>query len=159
MRLALRLARRGYGRTSPNPMVGAVLVKGGKILGQGWHRRAGKAHAEIEALRDARKRGRAVKGATLYGVLVTQGNNTFTKNTAKGSGTVDLQDSSGDADRPDTKKMLQLIHEKYLFYSPCFYSRRLFFPKQQKKQQNMPGEKCQHFGIFYFIPGLFSNLV
>ena len=69
MRLALRLARRGYGRTSPNPMVGAVLVKGGKILGQGWHRRAGKAHAEIEALRDARKRGRAVKGATLYVTL------------------------------------------------------------------------------------------
>jgi diaminohydroxyphosphoribosylaminopyrimidine deaminase / 5-amino-6-(5-phosphoribosylamino)uracil reductase len=40
MRLALRLARRGYGATSPNPMVGAVLVKGGKIIGRGWHRRA-----------------------------------------------------------------------------------------------------------------------
>jgi diaminohydroxyphosphoribosylaminopyrimidine deaminase/5-amino-6-(5-phosphoribosylamino)uracil reductase len=41
MHLALRLARRGYGATSPNPMVGAVLVKGEKIIGRGWHRRAG----------------------------------------------------------------------------------------------------------------------
>ena len=53
MRLALRLARRGYGTTSPNPMVGAVLVKGGKIIGRGWHHRAGEPHAEIEALGDA----------------------------------------------------------------------------------------------------------
>jgi diaminohydroxyphosphoribosylaminopyrimidine deaminase/5-amino-6-(5-phosphoribosylamino)uracil reductase len=66
MRLALRLARRGYGRTSPNPMVGAVLVKGGKIIGRGWHRRAGLPHAEIEALHDARKRGHPPKGATLF---------------------------------------------------------------------------------------------
>jgi diaminohydroxyphosphoribosylaminopyrimidine deaminase/5-amino-6-(5-phosphoribosylamino)uracil reductase len=69
MRLALRLARRGYGTTSPNPMVGAVLVKGGKIIGRGWHRRAGEPHAEIEALRDAQKRGRSAKGATLYVTL------------------------------------------------------------------------------------------
>jgi deoxycytidylate deaminase len=41
MRVALRLARRGYGATSPNPMVGAVLVKGGKIIGRGWHQDAG----------------------------------------------------------------------------------------------------------------------
>ena len=40
MRLALRLARRGYGTTSPNPVVGAVLVKGGKVIGRGWPRRA-----------------------------------------------------------------------------------------------------------------------
>jgi diaminohydroxyphosphoribosylaminopyrimidine deaminase/5-amino-6-(5-phosphoribosylamino)uracil reductase len=69
MRLALRLARRGYGTTSPNPMVGAVLVKGGKIIGRGWHRRAGEAHAEIEALRDAQKRGHNPRGATLYVTL------------------------------------------------------------------------------------------
>jgi diaminohydroxyphosphoribosylaminopyrimidine deaminase/5-amino-6-(5-phosphoribosylamino)uracil reductase len=69
MRLALRLARRGYGATSPNPMVGAVLVKGGKIIGRGWHRRAGLPHAEIEALRDAQKRGHNPKGATLYVTL------------------------------------------------------------------------------------------
>jgi diaminohydroxyphosphoribosylaminopyrimidine deaminase/5-amino-6-(5-phosphoribosylamino)uracil reductase len=69
MRLALRLARRGYGATSPNPMVGAVLVKGGKIIGRGWHHRAGEPHAEIEALRDAQERGRTAKGATLYVTL------------------------------------------------------------------------------------------
>ncbi|HEV2437188.1 MAG TPA: bifunctional diaminohydroxyphosphoribosylaminopyrimidine deaminase/5-amino-6-(5-phosphoribosylamino)uracil reductase RibD, partial [Verrucomicrobiae bacterium] len=69
MRLALRLARRGYGLTSPNPMVGAVLVKGGKIIGRGWHRRAGLPHAEIEALQDAQKRGCRPKGATLYVTL------------------------------------------------------------------------------------------
>src|SRR6185436_1726098 len=69
MRLALRLSRRGYGRTSPNPMVGAVLVKGGKIIGRGWHRKAGEAHGEIEALRDAERRGQSARGATLYVTL------------------------------------------------------------------------------------------
>lgn len=69
MRLALRLARRGYGVTSPNPMVGAVLVRGGKIIGRGWHRQAGEPHAEIEALRDAQRRGRSGKGAALYVTL------------------------------------------------------------------------------------------
>ncbi|MGA2853222.1 MAG: bifunctional diaminohydroxyphosphoribosylaminopyrimidine deaminase/5-amino-6-(5-phosphoribosylamino)uracil reductase RibD [Verrucomicrobiota bacterium] len=69
MCLALRLARRGYGATSPNPMVGAVLVKGGKIIGRGWHRRAGLPHAEIEALLDAQKRGYSPRGATLYVTL------------------------------------------------------------------------------------------
>jgi diaminohydroxyphosphoribosylaminopyrimidine deaminase/5-amino-6-(5-phosphoribosylamino)uracil reductase len=69
MRLALGLARRGYGATSPNPMVGAVLVKGDRIIGRGWHRRAGESHAEIEALRDARQRGHNAKGATLYVTL------------------------------------------------------------------------------------------
>jgi diaminohydroxyphosphoribosylaminopyrimidine deaminase/5-amino-6-(5-phosphoribosylamino)uracil reductase len=69
MRLALRLARRGYGTTSPNPMVGAVLVKGGKIIGHGWHRRMGGPHAEIEALRDAQKNGHDPRTATLYVTL------------------------------------------------------------------------------------------
>jgi diaminohydroxyphosphoribosylaminopyrimidine deaminase/5-amino-6-(5-phosphoribosylamino)uracil reductase len=69
MRLALRLARRGCGATSPNPMVGAVLVKGGKVIGRGWHRRAGLPHAEIEALRDAQKRRQNPRGATLYVTL------------------------------------------------------------------------------------------
>jgi diaminohydroxyphosphoribosylaminopyrimidine deaminase/5-amino-6-(5-phosphoribosylamino)uracil reductase len=69
MRLALRLARRAYGQTSPNPLVGAVLVKNGEIIGQGWHRRAGGPHAEIEALRDAEQRGHRVKGATIYVTL------------------------------------------------------------------------------------------
>jgi diaminohydroxyphosphoribosylaminopyrimidine deaminase/5-amino-6-(5-phosphoribosylamino)uracil reductase len=69
MRIALQLARRGYGMTSPNPMVGAVLVRRGRVIGRGWHHRAGEPHAEIEALRDARRRGLAVKGATLYVTL------------------------------------------------------------------------------------------
>src|SRR3954465_11836143 len=69
MRLALRLARRGFGATSPNPMVGAVLIKRGKIIGRGWHRRAGMPHAEIEALRDAQKHGHHPRGATLYVTL------------------------------------------------------------------------------------------
>ena len=69
MRLALRLARRAYGRTSPNPLVGAVLVKRGQVIGQGWHHRAGQPHAEIEALRDAARRGFSPKGATLHVTL------------------------------------------------------------------------------------------
>ncbi|MFN3408917.1 MAG: bifunctional diaminohydroxyphosphoribosylaminopyrimidine deaminase/5-amino-6-(5-phosphoribosylamino)uracil reductase RibD [Limisphaerales bacterium] len=67
MRLALRLARRG--RTSPNPMVGAVLVKRGEVIGRGWHRRAGEPHAEIEALLDAARRGHSARGPTLYVTL------------------------------------------------------------------------------------------
>jgi diaminohydroxyphosphoribosylaminopyrimidine deaminase/5-amino-6-(5-phosphoribosylamino)uracil reductase len=66
LHLAFRLARRGFGRTSPNPMVGAVLVKNGKVIGQGWHHRAGEPHAEIEALRSAKENP---KGATLFVTL------------------------------------------------------------------------------------------
>jgi diaminohydroxyphosphoribosylaminopyrimidine deaminase/5-amino-6-(5-phosphoribosylamino)uracil reductase len=69
MRVAVRLAQRGCGATSPNPMVGAVLVKRDKIIGRGWHRRAGEPHAEIEALRDAKRRGHDPKGAKLYVTL------------------------------------------------------------------------------------------
>ena len=69
MRLALRLARRGYGAASPNPMVGAVLVKQGRIIGRGWHRRAGWPHAEIEALHDAQRHTRSPRGAALYVTL------------------------------------------------------------------------------------------
>jgi len=69
MRRALVLAERGFGMTSPNPMVGAVLVRDGKVVGRGWHHRAGLPHAEIEALTDAKKRGQKSKGATLYVTL------------------------------------------------------------------------------------------
>ena len=65
MRLALREARRGVGRTSPNPAVGAVIVKSGRVIAKGWHRRAGQPHAEVEALR-ALKNPAAAKGATIY---------------------------------------------------------------------------------------------
>jgi diaminohydroxyphosphoribosylaminopyrimidine deaminase/5-amino-6-(5-phosphoribosylamino)uracil reductase len=66
MARALALARRGLGRTHPNPPVGAVFVRDGRLLGEGFHRRAGAAHAEIEALRAA---GGAVRGADLYVTL------------------------------------------------------------------------------------------
>jgi diaminohydroxyphosphoribosylaminopyrimidine deaminase/5-amino-6-(5-phosphoribosylamino)uracil reductase len=69
MRQALTLARRGYGATSPNPMVGSLLVKGGKAIGRGWHKRAGEPHAEIEAMRDAQRRGNDVRGSRLYVTL------------------------------------------------------------------------------------------
>jgi len=63
MQKALELAVRGRGRTSPNPMVGAVIVKKGKIIAEGYHRKAGTPHAEIVALRKA---GPQAKGAVLY---------------------------------------------------------------------------------------------
>lgn len=63
MGLALRLATRGKGRTSPNPMVGAVVVSGGRIVGRAYHRKAGEPHAEVLALHQAGPRAR---GATLY---------------------------------------------------------------------------------------------
>ncbi|MBI5343033.1 MAG: bifunctional diaminohydroxyphosphoribosylaminopyrimidine deaminase/5-amino-6-(5-phosphoribosylamino)uracil reductase RibD [Deltaproteobacteria bacterium] len=66
MRMALRLARKGAGRTSPNPAVGAVLVRAGKVVGRGYHKAAGLPHAEVEAIRDA---GAAAKGADLYVTL------------------------------------------------------------------------------------------
>ena len=59
----LDLARLGEGETSPNPMVGALLVKEGRILAQGYHRRAGDPHAEVEALESA---GGEARGCTLY---------------------------------------------------------------------------------------------
>ncbi len=58
----LKLAKKGMGWTNPNPMVGAVIVKNGKIIGTGYHKRAGLPHAEIEALRSCKE----PKGATLY---------------------------------------------------------------------------------------------
>ena len=66
MKLALALAERGSGWTSPNPMVGAVIVKEGRIIGRGWHRRCGQAHAEREALASCTE---SPAGATLYVTL------------------------------------------------------------------------------------------
>ncbi len=68
MRAALVEARKGVGRTSPNPAVGAVIVRAGKIVGRGFHRGAGQAHAEVETIRALRKPGLA-RGATLYVTL------------------------------------------------------------------------------------------
>jgi diaminohydroxyphosphoribosylaminopyrimidine deaminase/5-amino-6-(5-phosphoribosylamino)uracil reductase len=63
---ALELARRGWGQTKPNPMVGAVIVRNGEIVGEGYHARAGEPHAEIIALQIASGK---TKGATLYVTL------------------------------------------------------------------------------------------
>lgn len=66
MRMALALARKGLGKTSPNPCVGAVVVREGRVVGRGWHRRAGEPHAEINALTEA---GELAAGATIYVTL------------------------------------------------------------------------------------------
>jgi diaminohydroxyphosphoribosylaminopyrimidine deaminase/5-amino-6-(5-phosphoribosylamino)uracil reductase len=66
MAQALRLAERGLNTTSPNPRVGSVLVRRGKVVGAGWHERAGEPHAEVHALREA---GKQAQGATAYVTL------------------------------------------------------------------------------------------
>jgi diaminohydroxyphosphoribosylaminopyrimidine deaminase/5-amino-6-(5-phosphoribosylamino)uracil reductase len=63
MGIAIRLARKGIGKTSPNPMVGAVIVANGKIIGQGYHKRCGDHHAEINAINSTKKN---IKGSTFY---------------------------------------------------------------------------------------------
>ncbi|MDD3155521.1 MAG: bifunctional diaminohydroxyphosphoribosylaminopyrimidine deaminase/5-amino-6-(5-phosphoribosylamino)uracil reductase RibD [Victivallaceae bacterium] len=69
MREALDLAGKGMGNTHPNPMVGALVVRDGRIIGRGWHHRAGEAHAEVNAVRDAHSRGGEVRGSTVYVTL------------------------------------------------------------------------------------------
>jgi len=66
MRLAMKLALKAKGKTSPNPLVGALVVKNNKIIGKGYHQKAGAAHAEVIALDSA---GEGAKGATLYVTL------------------------------------------------------------------------------------------
>jgi len=66
MKMALKLAAKGSGLVSPNPMVGAVVVREGEVVGRGWHRRYGEPHAEVMALRAA---GDLARGATLYVTL------------------------------------------------------------------------------------------
>ena len=66
MQRALDLAAQGQGFVEPNPMVGCVIVQGAEIIGEGWHRRFGGPHAEVEALKMA---GRRAKGATMYVTL------------------------------------------------------------------------------------------
>ena len=71
MGMALGEARKGLGRTAPNPPVGAVIVKDGVLLGKGWHSKAGMPHAEVEAMADVEKcHGReSLRGATIYVTL------------------------------------------------------------------------------------------
>jgi diaminohydroxyphosphoribosylaminopyrimidine deaminase/5-amino-6-(5-phosphoribosylamino)uracil reductase len=67
--LAARLALRGLGRVEPNPLVGCVIVRDGRIIGMGHHRRFGGVHAEIDAAEDCRRRGEDPRGATVYVTL------------------------------------------------------------------------------------------
>ena len=69
MQLAIRLARRGLGDVEPNPAVGAVIVKNGKLIGAGWHKKFGGPHAEINALNDCRKHGESPKDAEMFVTL------------------------------------------------------------------------------------------
>lgn len=69
MARALALAERGLFTTTPNPRVGCVIARGEAVIGEGFHAKAGEAHAEVAALADAARRGVDVKGATLYATL------------------------------------------------------------------------------------------
>ena len=69
MKRAITLAKRGHGWVHPNPMVGAVLVKDNKIIGEGWHKRCGDLHAERNAFADAKSKNNNTEGATLYVTL------------------------------------------------------------------------------------------
>lgn len=69
MKLALELAKKGIGRVHPNPMVGAVIVKDGKILGQGYHKKCGEGHAEVNAFKDAEEKNENIEGAEMYVTL------------------------------------------------------------------------------------------
>ena len=69
LRRAMRLAMNGRGHVEPNPMVGCVLVKNGQVIGEGWHKKYGQAHAEPTALNDCRDRGNDPAGATAYVTL------------------------------------------------------------------------------------------
>ena len=69
MTRAVELARRGAGFTNPNPLVGCVIVRAGRVIGEGWHERYGEAHAEANALADCARRGEDPSGATAYVTL------------------------------------------------------------------------------------------
>ncbi len=69
MMQAIELSRRGIGSVEPNPPVGCVIVKGGEVIGQGWHEEFGKAHAEINAIADCKANGNETAGADMYVTL------------------------------------------------------------------------------------------
>ena len=69
LRRALELAEAGRGRVSPNPLVGAVIVRDGEVIGEGYHAALGELHAERAAIEDAGARGEDVAGSTIYVTL------------------------------------------------------------------------------------------
>lgn len=66
MKRAILLAENGIGRVNPNPLVGAVIVRNGRIVGEGWHQAYGQAHAEVNAIDNAEAKGETIEGATVY---------------------------------------------------------------------------------------------
>jgi diaminohydroxyphosphoribosylaminopyrimidine deaminase/5-amino-6-(5-phosphoribosylamino)uracil reductase len=66
MRMALKLAARGFGTVEPNPMAGCVIVKSNQVIGKGFHRKFGEPHAEISAIEDCQNIGAKPAGATMY---------------------------------------------------------------------------------------------
>ena len=69
MRRAIELAKKGSGHVNPNPLVGAVIVRDGEIIGEGYHERYGQLHAERNAIANAKKRGNSLEGSTIYVTL------------------------------------------------------------------------------------------
>src|SRR6187551_542468 len=66
MSRCIQLAQKGKGFVSPNPLVGCVIVSNDEIIGKGYHRKYGEAHAEVNAVNDAKKNGHSIKGSTVY---------------------------------------------------------------------------------------------
>ena len=69
MRRAIELAKKGSGHVNPNPLVGAVIVRDGEIIGEGYHECYGQLHAERNAIANAKKRGNSLEGSTIYVTL------------------------------------------------------------------------------------------
>ena len=69
MNLAFKIAKKGLNNTGSNPMVGAVIVKRGKIIGKGYHEKFGGPHAEVNAIMDAESKGHSVKNSSLFVTL------------------------------------------------------------------------------------------
>lgn len=112
MGMAVELAKRAGNSTRPNPRVGAIVVKGGRILGEGFHRKAGQAHAEVEALRKA---GVKAKGADLYVTLEpcsTHGRTPPCTDRIVASGIREVIYGAGDVDRTNAGAAVRILARK-----------------------------------------------
>ena len=112
MGMAVELAKRAGNSTRPNPRVGAVVVKNGKVLGEGFHRKAGEAHAEVEALRKA---GVKAKGADLYVTLEpcsTHGRTPPCTDRIVASGIREVIYGAGDVDRRNAGGAGRVLSQK-----------------------------------------------
>ncbi|NOZ22947.1 MAG: bifunctional diaminohydroxyphosphoribosylaminopyrimidine deaminase/5-amino-6-(5-phosphoribosylamino)uracil reductase RibD [Planctomycetes bacterium] len=139
MRMALALAEKGRGKVEPNPMVGAVIVKGGKVTGRGYHRRFGRAHAEVNAIRDA---GRRVKGATLYVTLepcTTRGKTPPCTDAIIAAGLAKVVVASSDPTQADARRILRRAGIEMVF-GPC---------RTEADELNAPFFKLRLLGLPY----------